>query len=253
MFGTYSYHQTTRYTIAVFGSLFNNIDIVRKTDSDQVVSQDKVPIAYGPRQKWISHLEHVPDHDDTRVATTLPRMSYELTTFTYDAARQTNQHCTTEIGQGSDGSRAFLRSGTPWLLNFELNIYARRENEAYQILEQILPHFRPSYSLTFKPLTDRPTVTQDVKFTLNSVTQNNVYEGPMKDRQTFIITLNFAAAVQYYPPIQDGKVIKTAIANINTFDDETLIVSTEYAVDPSSADRDDSYTINVTETFGFDE
>ena len=244
MFGTYSYHNVTRSITAVFGSLFNDIDIVRKDGSGNILNQERVPIAYGPRQKWLSRIDERPDLDDTKVAIKLPRMSFEITGFNYDSSRQLNKHCKDRITIATDGDvnrSAQLPAGAPYNLNFELNIYAKTQDDALQILEQILPHFKPSFSVTIKPISSQPTITQDVKFVLTSTTINHTYEGAFTERNVLVYTLSFDAKAMYYGPIANAEVIKTAIANIYEYGTSNLIIGKTYAVNPQSASEDDSY------------
>ena len=56
MLGTTYYHQTIRKYVAVFGTLFNDINVVRRDASDVIKEQIKVPIAYSPRDRWILRL-----------------------------------------------------------------------------------------------------------------------------------------------------------------------------------------------------
>ena len=80
MLGQQFYHESIRNVIVAFGTMFNNIQIVRKNNSGTVVQTMKVPLAYGPKQKWLSRL----DADaslDTKVAITLPRLGFEIKTL----------------------------------------------------------------------------------------------------------------------------------------------------------------------------
>ena len=77
MLGQQFYHETMRNIIVAFGTLFNNIHMVRKNNSGTVVQTMKVPLAYGPKQKWLTRL----DADaslDSKVAITLPRLGFEI-------------------------------------------------------------------------------------------------------------------------------------------------------------------------------
>ena len=255
MFGTYSYHKTTRYATAVFGTLFNDIDIVRKDGSDNVLQQQRVPLAYGNRQKWLARIDEQEDFDNTKVEIKLPRMSFDLTGFSYDSSRQTSKFCEDKIVVSSQGNAysSTLPNGAPYNLSYELNIYTVTHDDAYQIIEQIIPHFKPSYSVIINPIDDQPTISQNVVFILNSIQQNHQFEGPLKDRQILVHTLSFDARAMYYGPIGSSKVIKTAIANIYEHGTTNLIKGKTYAVNPSTATEDDVYTIDVTESFGFDE
>ena len=82
MLGTYSYHEIFRKTIVSFGTMFNNIEIRRQ---DEVM---KVPLAYGPKQKFLARLDQNPDPTNKRVQITLPRISFEIAGVSYDSSRK---------------------------------------------------------------------------------------------------------------------------------------------------------------------
>ncbi len=84
------YHETVRNIIIGFGTLFNDIHVVRKNNSGVITQSMKVPLAYGPKQKWLARL----DQDaglDSKVAITLPRLGFEIQNLTYDPARKLNR------------------------------------------------------------------------------------------------------------------------------------------------------------------
>ena len=87
MLGTYYYHEIIRKTIIAFGTLFNTIDIRHKKQDGSAYSTTRVPIAYGPREKFLARLEQKPDLR-SRVAITLPRLAFELTSIQYDNERK---------------------------------------------------------------------------------------------------------------------------------------------------------------------
>ena len=87
MLGTYYYHEIIRKTIIAFGTLFNDIHIQHKNSSDSVISDMKVPLAYGPTQKFLARLEQQAELNKA-VQITLPRMSFEMTSIDYDATRK---------------------------------------------------------------------------------------------------------------------------------------------------------------------
>ena len=66
----YFYHEILRKTIIGFGTLFNDISI-KHTDSDGNEQTQKVPLAYGPIQKFLARLEQSPDLNK-RTQITLP-------------------------------------------------------------------------------------------------------------------------------------------------------------------------------------
>ena len=98
MLGTYYYHEILRKTIISFGTLFNDIHIrhagveAEGTNTGvvdkNVVSDIKVPLAYGPQQKFLARLEQLGNDPDRAVPMTLPRMSFEMMGVSYDSSRK---------------------------------------------------------------------------------------------------------------------------------------------------------------------
>ena len=86
MFGEHFYHETIKRAVSVFGTLFNNISIKRPDGTTM-----KVPLAYGPRQKWIARVQQASSlglDGTTRTAISLPRMGFELSSIEYDGSRK---------------------------------------------------------------------------------------------------------------------------------------------------------------------
>jgi hypothetical protein len=87
MLGTYTYHEIIRKTVVSFGTLFNNIEIRRTSGNKTEVM--KVPLAYGPRQKFLARLRTIGDlTKKDQVQITLPRLYFEITGISYDATRK---------------------------------------------------------------------------------------------------------------------------------------------------------------------
>ena len=97
MFGQVDYHSAIRKYIIMFGNMFNDIDVVRFNNAGNAVQTIRVPIAYGPKEKFLARLRQDPDMA-ADVATTLPRLSFEITGFNYDPARQMNKQKTLKKG-----------------------------------------------------------------------------------------------------------------------------------------------------------
>jgi hypothetical protein len=151
----YFYNEILRKTVVSFGSLFNNIIIKHTDQSDNVIDQLKVPLAYGPIQKFLARLEQTPDLN-TSVQMTLPRMSFEFTGLTYDPSRKVTTTQTFTAGLKSDGTEIKkVYMPVPYNLNFELNIMSKLNDDALQIIEQILPYFQPSYNLSIELISRR--------------------------------------------------------------------------------------------------
>ena len=154
MFGGHFYHSKTKKAVALFGRLFNNIYVVRQNSSGAVISQLKVPLSYAPKQKYLERIRENPNlSEDQQVAIKLPRMSFEITSIAYDAQRQLAKvgNFTTTSSTGVVSNRQKFFTPVPYSINFQLNAYAKSQDDALQIVEQILPTFNPQYALTIKP------------------------------------------------------------------------------------------------------
>lgn len=218
MFGTHFYHKLTRKYVVLFGTMFNNITIVRRnTDSGAEIERMKVPITYSPKEKYISRLRADPDLQ-RQIQIRLPRLSFELTGLSYDASRKQNSIMkVAKSNTGESGKSSYMN--VPYDLSFELNLYARNIDDGTQIIEQILPYFVPDYTVTIDPVSSLG-VLRDIPITLNSVQYNIEHEGNFDAVRFITWTLNFTMKVDYFGPIANPKIIRKAIANI--FNDPTL-------------------------------
>lgn len=254
MFGTHFYHQRIRKSVAVFGTLFNNIYVLRKDSSGQVISQVKVPLSYGPQRKFLERIRENPDLDtNTKVAIKLPRMSFEITSIQYDQGRQLQKTSGfTQTGTAAGSHNRFFNS-VPYNIGFQLSIYAKSQDDALQIVEQILPTFNPQYTLTIKPVDDYPDLKEDMPIALTDVSFSDDYEGPLEARRTIVYTLSFDARINFYGPISNASVITKSINNIydiRTPEDHQLGRIT-VTPDPASAAADDDYGFNEDIDFDY--
>jgi hypothetical protein len=212
----YFYHEILRKTVIAFGSLFNNITIKHFDSSGNVSSVIKVPLAYGPTQKFLARLEQSPDLNKP-VQITLPRMSFELTGLTYDASRKvsTTQFFTTKDStDGSITKKSYMP--VPYNLQFELSIMAKLNDDALQITEQILPYFQPSYNITVE-LVDSINEKRDIPVILENITMQDDYEGNFTTRRVLIYTLRFSAKTYLFGPVSTATkdiIKKTTISYI---------------------------------------
>ena len=199
MLGTYYYHEIIRKTIIGFGTLFNSI-YVRHEDSTGATAQEmKVPLAYGPSQKFLARLEQQPDLNKM-VAITLPRMSFEMTDIAYDATRKSGITQTFKAKDGEQMKKVFMP--VPYNLGFELNILTKLQDDGLQILEQILPFFQPGFTLSVD-LVKSIGEKRDIPMVLQSITQQDDYEGDFATRRALIYTLQFTAKTFMFGPIAD--------------------------------------------------
>jgi|TARA_B100000035_G_scaffold207111_1_gene177145 hypothetical protein len=242
MLGTYSYHSIFRKTVVAFGTLFNNIEIHK---DDEVM---KVPLAYGPKQKFLARLDQVPDPTNKRVQITLPRISFEINGITYDSSRKVSPTQKIKIAKDSDENKNVYMP-VPYNVGFELAIISKTQEDGLEILEQVLPYFQPHYNLPIK-LLDAMNETKDVPVVLNSVDYEDTYEGDFASRRAIIYTLGFTAKTYLYGPVSDAKIIKKAITDMYTDTNvNTAPRSVRYTVqpDPLTADADDDFGFGVTD------
>jgi len=214
MFGNYFYHERIRKSVAIFGRLFNNIYVVRKDASGGVLNQLKVPLAYAPRMKYLERIRENPNlEDDTRVAIKLPRMSFEITDINYDLTRQLTKVSNFNTKGVSSDKRQKFYSPVPYNIGFQLNIYAKSQDDALQMVEQILPTFNPQYTVSIYPFKDiYPNFVEDVPIAITGVTFSDDFEGPLETRRTIIYTLNFEMKVQFYGDIENKDIIRRSDA-----------------------------------------
>jgi len=235
MLGTYYYHEIIRKTIIAFGTLFNNMIVKHQDANGTVVDEKRVPLAYGPAAKFIARLDQQPDLNKM-VAITLPRMSFEMTSIAYDSSRKAGITQTFKaVGNDDKLKRVFLP--VPYNIGFELSLLTKLNDDALQVVEQILPYFQPSFSVTID-LISSIGEKRDVPITLQNVTFQDDYEGDFSTRRALIYTFQFVAKTYLYGPITENPegLIKKVIVD-------------QYAsVDTVNAKREMRYTVTPTAT-----
>ena len=190
----YFYNEIFRKTIISFGTLFNDLTI-KQTDSTV-----KVPLAYGPTQKFLARLEESPDLSK-RTAMTLPRMSFEFVGLNYDSSRKvttTQQITVKDPNDGTVTKKAFMP--VPYNMQFELSIMTKLNDDALQIVEQILPYFQPSYNLTVQ-LVETMKEKRDIPIILENVTMDDQYEGNFTTSRVLLYTMRFSAKTYLFGPV----------------------------------------------------
>jgi hypothetical protein len=207
-----------RKYVVLFGTMFNNITLVRtNTDTNTEIERVKVPIVYGPKEKYISRLRSDPDLQK-QIQVRLPRMSFELSGISYDASRK--QNSLLKVAKSSSGTAAQSSyMAVPYDLNFDLTMYTRNIDDGNQIIEQILPIFNPDYTVTINPISSLG-VLKDVPIIMNSVSNQVEYEGNFDSVRFVFWTLSFTMKAHFYGPVTNPKIIRKVIANI--FNDPTL-------------------------------
>lgn len=222
------YHKVFKRAIIAFGSMFSNVHIERK-NSDGTVSQKlKVPIAQSPKEKWVVRVDSDPNLEN-HTYTILPRMAFEITGVSYDSTRKINRMNRIVCG-ANDTTMSFAYAPVPYNVEISLYILTKTQEDAFQIVEQILPYFTPEFTLGIKSL-DQLNVVTDVPIILNSVSQQDDYDGDFQTRRFVTWTLNFTMKLNLFGQVNEGGVITKTIIDIGN------IVNTN--VDP---DQEEVYT-----------
>jgi hypothetical protein len=253
MFGGHFYHKRVRTAVSVFGSLFNNIKVIRTNASNQVISQVKVPLSYAPKRNFLARIEDMANGEgaERKVAIKLPRMSFEITNMVYDATRQLPKMNTLSTAiANSVVTRQKLYAATPYTISFQLNVYAKNQDDALQIVEQILPYFTPQYTVTVKPFTDIPTLLEDVPISLGSVVMQDNFEGALGDRRTIVYSLDFDMKILLHGPLSDDgqKIIRDVRTNyfLQGADSDQYLHTTKLLPTPNGVGVDSDYGFTLT-------
>ena len=251
MLGQQFYHETMRKVVVAFGTIFNNIHLVRKDNNGNTIQTMKVPLAYGPREKFLVRLRE--DADLTKqVAVTLPRIGFEIRGLSYDATRKLNRvQRFKKVKTGNTKQLDTQYMPVPYNVDFQLYVMAKQSDDALQIVEQILPYFQPDYTVTINDNADMG-IKRDVPLILNSVGYEDNYEGEFQQRRAIIYTMDFTAKFYLYGPVSSSKVIKTVQADSYTdMPDQSPKREQRYTVTPSpaTADADDDFGFNETSSF----
>jgi hypothetical protein len=208
------YHGIIRKTIVGFGSLFSSIYIDRK-QGDSVngttVQRVQVPLAYAPKEKWLVRIDSDPTLENNTY-TTLPRMSFEITGYSYDSSRKTNRMQKITCGVGTTSMNT-LYTPVPYNIDISLYVLTKTQEDGLQIIEQILPTFTPEYTLAIKTVEDM-NIVLDVPVILNSISVQDDYDGDFQTRRFVTHTLNFTLKTNLFGPLSNQGVISQVNANV---------------------------------------
>lgn len=253
---SYYYNATVRKTVAVFGSLFNNI-YTGKVISGQLSNVIRVPLAYGPRERFLVRIRTADNSENADVAIKLPRMSFEITSLSYDSTVKLNKNNYQKFPvEGTTDSVLKVYQSIPYILGLQLNIIADNQDLALQVMEQIIPLFAPDYTVTVKDM-EGPGTRTDLPFTLSGVTMQDDYEGDFETgRRTIIYTLDFNVKIKFIgsTTANDSKVIKSVTVNLPNGGpcdvNNAPVTSVTTSLGDPINDTPDNYT--VVTTYGFD-
>jgi len=187
------------------------------------------------------------------IAITLPRMSFEMTRIQYDPTRKTGVTQTFKANDTTDNKTKKVFMPVPYNIEFELNIFSKLNDDALQIIEQILPFFQPSFNLTVD-LVESIGEKRDIPIILDSIDFQDDYEGSFETRRALIYTLRFTAKTYLFGPIadsSDGLIRKVQADLYSDTNTQTARREMRYTVvpDPISAEPGDDF--GFTENWSF--
>ena len=230
MLGNYFYHEIIRKTVIGFGTLFNGIEIRTKNNDGTFAQVMKVPLAYGPMSKFLALIEQQASYKN-RMAITLPRMSFEMTGLSYDPSRKSTVTQTFISGNQSGAKKVYMP--VPYNINFTLSVATKQNDDALQIVEQILPYFQPSFNITINLV---PSIGEkkDVPIVLDNISMATDYEGDFNDRSTVIYNLNFTAKTYLFGSIasETSGLIKKVDVDMYTSTNTSAKREVRYSVTP---------------------
>jgi hypothetical protein len=247
MFGKHFYHQSLRKVVVAFGTIFNNITIHRTDSNNNVVQSIKVPLAYSPKEKFLTRLEQQADLDNRNVAVTLPRMGFEISGISYDSSRKLQKVGKFRSVRSDRGDvMDYQYNPVPYNISFNLFSFTATAEGGLQIIEQILPYFQPDYTVTINAIPSMG-IKRDVPIILNSVNYEDTYDGSYTTRRAVNYTLNFTAKTYLYGPVYSQRVIKETQSDMysdtpQSSREERIIV----VPNPTSADADDDFGFTTT-------
>jgi len=237
MLGQQFYHETIRKIIVAFGTTFNNIQLVRKDGSGNIIQSMKVPLAYGPREKFLVRLRSDADLS-SKVAVTLPRIGFEIQNLSYDSTRKLNRVQKFKKVNTGNKTRSLDSQFMPVPYNLDVVLY-------------ILPYFQPDYTITVNDMADMG-IKRDIPIILNGITYEDSYEGDFEQRRALIYTMNFTCKFYLYGPVTSSNIIRTVQADqFADLPDKSPKREQRLTVtpDPVSADADDDFGFNEVSSF----
>lgn len=217
MFGRTYHHDVLRKYVILFGTIFNDIWITRDNSTGESIQTLKIPLSYGPKEKFLARLDGNPELSN-KVGIVLPRISFEMTSFTYDSERKRNtlnRFYKQPANNAADDSIAYQYSPVPYNITFQMSIMVKNAEDGTRIIEQILPFFTPEWTATVN-LVPEIGGTFDIPIILNDINVSDTYEGSFEQRRAIIWDLTFTMKAYVFGPTKKSGLIKFVEANIHT-------------------------------------
>ena len=239
MLGRHFYHEIIKKNVNAFGTIFNDIEIIKiDPETNTEIQRQKVPLAYGPKSKFLARLDQDPS-TERKVSITMPRLSFEMVDIQYDASRKTSP-IQKYLKESSGTSTKVQYMPVPYNLRFELGILSKTQDDALQILEQIIPYFQPAFTVTVNLIPE-----MDEKKDLPIILNNISYEDDMMRRRSITYTLDFTLKTYFYGPVSNAEIIRkaTVFESIGDLDQHKRAI--KYTIEPNAiSDQNNDGIIN---------
>lgn len=237
------YWQHIKKYISVFGTLFNDISIVREVNGKEKTI--KVPLMFSEKEKTLGRLKANPELRN-QWRQIVPRMGFDVSSPMYDPSRKDNASNMRHLS--SDGKQRTMQyPPAPYNFVFTLNIITEYYEDGLQIVEQILPFFQPDYFVSVDEI-PQLELKRDVSISLTSVIVDDQYEGDFENKREIVWSLEFVLKGYLYGPEYDREVIKKALVEYSFDPDAEPVLTYTAEVVPFTADRGDPHEIVETKT-----
>lgn len=246
---TYFYHEHVKRVTAAVGYLFSKIKIQKKVDGKKI-KQIEVPLVYSNKEKWYKIInnpssiqEENPSLYKAIVQKEVPVISYYLLNIEPDTTRQTST--TTGLASGN----SIIQQRIAILYNFEVRVTSTRNDDMWQIIEQVLPWFNPYFTFNIDDV-DNHIISSSYKMTFTGVDKNDEYEGAYDEENRYMSrTLSFTVEGYMYGPTETKQgIIKNMDISLSPTERDDFLDKINIEVVPQDAGHCDDYTINTTIT-----
>lgn len=221
------YHSTIKRLVALFGSMFDEVYYI-----DGFGKKQKVPLFYGPREKWLVDRLEASDLYRLNAEQVWPRMGFEMTGMNF--APERNLNTMHKIRAYDTGKWQYNR--VPYDFSFNLFIAAKQLEPSLKIIEQVVPIFAPAMNLTVNEVDGFGTET-DISVVLDSVGYDIEYQGSLADPRTIVWTLGFTMKAYLYQRNNIQQLIKETITKMSTSDMDSVFTKLTSEVVPREANK----------------
>lgn len=207
----YFYHNIVRKYVISFANLFSDIKILHESGDETEDKEIIVPIIYATKSKMYYEIrELTTERNKAIINTYLPRMGFFVSGMAYDSTRKLNNAHNIRL----DNGEYLLCPGVPYNFTIELSVLTKKQDDLFQIIEQIGVQFTPDKTITIKEISG---IDRDVSLNLDGINFSSIYEYSEEENRTISVDFTFTLKGYLYPKIKvydtEGNIIKTIINN----------------------------------------